>query len=93
MKIINKEEARATAYFQDLVGIIKIGLKDTQMRKDAPDKYWFRLGMFFYKLNEENKHYHYYETFEELCKKEFSFSPRRANCLIKNYKNQCLHKI
>lgn len=91
MKITNKE--KTTAYFQDLIGIIKIGLKDTQMRKNETEKYWFRLGMFFYKLKEENKRCHYYETFEELCQKEFSFSPRRANSLIKNYKNQCLHKI
>ena len=73
--------------FQELIGIIKIGLKDFRMQKDEPDKYRFRLGMFLNELKELNKLYQYYKTFADLCKVEFSKSSYFVYKKIMFYKN------
>ena len=74
--------------FQELIGIIKIGLKDFRMQKDEPDKYRFRLGMFLNELKELNKLYQYYKTFADLCRQELSISSNYAYKQIRCYKKR-----
>ena len=73
--------------FQELIGIIKIGLQDFRMRKDESDKYRFRLGIFLNELKELNKRYQYYKIFADLCKAEFLSSSSFAYKKIMFYKN------
>lgn len=88
-----KQNKNSEKHFQDLIGIIKIGLKDKQMRKNAPDKYRSRLGMFLCALNEFNKQHQCYETFDDLCRRELSISSSYANKQIRCYKKGLFAKI
>ena len=74
--------------FQELIGIIKIGLQDFRMQKDEPDKYHFRLGMFLHELKEVNKLHQYYETFSDLCRQELLISSNYAYKQIRCYKKR-----
>ena len=82
------QKTNSKEHFQELIGIIKIGLQDFRMRKDEPDKYRFRLGMFLHELKEVNKLHQYYETFSDLCRQELSISSNYAYKQIRCYKKR-----
>lgn len=73
MKITNKE--KTTAYFQDLIGIIKIGLKDTQMRENETENIGSALGCFSINLKKKINAATIMKHLKNFAKKNFHFHP------------------